>query len=96
MRDPNFKGAVFFAGGNADTTFVLPVGGTIHATGTFNIANFCAFEMNGGSVTAGILNFFDRKAPFDPIDYAGVNYNPTFDQSGAVGRSFTLGLRYKF
>ena len=48
------------------------------------------------SVTAGILNFFDRKAPFDPIDYAGVNYNPTFDQSGAVGRSFTLGIRYKF
>ena len=48
------------------------------------------------SVTAGILNFFDRKAPFDPIDYAGVNFNPTYDESGAVGRFFTLGLRYKF
>lgn len=48
------------------------------------------------SVTAGILNFFDRKAPFDPIDYAGVNYNPTYAQPGAVGRFFTLGLKYKF
>ncbi|HEY4128544.1 MAG TPA: TonB-dependent receptor [Gammaproteobacteria bacterium] len=48
------------------------------------------------SVNAGILNFFDRKAPFDPIDYAGVNYNPTFEQTGAVGRFFTLGLKYKF
>jgi iron complex outermembrane recepter protein len=48
------------------------------------------------SVTAGILNLFDRKAPFDPIDYAGVNYNPTYNQSGAVGRFFTLGLKYKF
>ena len=47
-------------------------------------------------VTASILNAFDRKAPFDPIDYAGVNYNPTYDQSGAVGRFFNLGLNYTF
>lgn len=46
--------------------------------------------------TASILNAFDRKAPFDPIDYAGVNYNPTYDESGAVGRFFNLGLSYSF
>jgi hypothetical protein len=48
-------GAAFSSGGAANTTFILPPGGTIAATGTFNIANLSAFDMNGGSVTAGSL-----------------------------------------
>jgi iron complex outermembrane receptor protein len=48
------------------------------------------------SMSAVMENVFDRKAPLDQIDYAGVNYNPTYDQAGVVGRFFRLGLKYKF
>jgi iron complex outermembrane receptor protein len=43
-----------------------------------------------------VLNLTDAKPPFDPIDYAGVNYNPTFNQAGIVGRFFKVGVRAKF
>jgi iron complex outermembrane receptor protein len=46
--------------------------------------------------SAGMLNAFDRKLPFDPIDYAGLNYNPTYAQAGIVGRFFKLGVNVKF
>jgi iron complex outermembrane recepter protein len=46
-------------------------------------------------VFADVLNVFDTNAPFDPIDYAGVNYNPTFAQAGIVGRFFKIGIHVK-
>jgi iron complex outermembrane receptor protein len=67
------------------------------------VASFTYLDMTGEwratssvSVTGGILNLFDRKAPIDPIDYAGFNYNPTFNQSGAVGRFYQLGIKVTF
>jgi iron complex outermembrane receptor protein len=45
---------------------------------------------------ADIDNVADAKPPFDPINYAGVNYNPTYAQDGIVGRYFKLGVRAKF
>ncbi len=47
-------------------------------------------------LTAGILNLTNKSAPFDPIDYAGNNYNPTYHQSGAVGRFYQVGLQVSF
>jgi iron complex outermembrane receptor protein len=47
------------------------------------------------SVYASVLNAFDRRAPFDPANYAGVNYNPTWSQMGMVGRFYTVGVKYK-
>ncbi|MER3546090.1 MAG: TonB-dependent receptor, partial [Rhodanobacteraceae bacterium] len=47
-------------------------------------------------INGGILNLFDRKPPFDPINYAGLNYNPTYAQAGIVGRFFKLGVDVKF
>jgi len=47
------------------------------------------------SIYGAILNLLDKSPPFDPLDYAGVNYNPTFAQSGIVGRFFRLGMTYK-
>jgi iron complex outermembrane receptor protein len=41
---------------------------------------------------------FDKKAAFDPylvLTY-GINYNQTWQQSGAVGRFFTVGAKYTF
>ena len=67
------------------------------------VPSFTTFDLTGKydlssawSLTGGILNFFDRKAPFDPIDYAGNNYNPTYNLPGVVGRFFQLGLSVKF
>jgi iron complex outermembrane receptor protein len=47
-------------------------------------------------IFGGIDNLFDRKPPFDPLDYAGLNYNPTYAQAGIVGRFFNLGVHVKF
>ena len=41
-----------------------------------------------------VIRAFNRDAPFDPSNYAGNNYNPTWAQSGMVGRFYTLGLKY--
>ncbi|MBB3229118.1 iron complex outermembrane receptor protein [Luteibacter sp. Sphag1AF] len=48
------------------------------------------------SVNASVLNVFDRKAPLDPINYAALNYNPTYAMDGVIGRFYTLGVKYKF
>ncbi len=47
-------------------------------------------------INGAVENVFDRKPPFDPIDYAALNYNPTYAQSGIVGRFFKLGVHVKF
>ena len=46
-------------------------------------------------VFGSILNLFDRKPPLDIATYGAVSYNP-LDYSGAVGRYFNVGLKYKF
>ncbi|CAN7524821.1 TonB-dependent receptor [Pseudoduganella sp. LjRoot289] len=46
-------------------------------------------------VTASIQNLFDKVAPLDPLTYGAVSYNP-LDYSGALGRYFNVGMRYKF
>lgn len=43
-----------------------------------------------------LANAFDRIAPLNTVSYGGVNYNPSLDQAGAVGRYAQLGVRYKF
>ena len=61
----------------------------VDLTGIFHLNNHI-------DINAAVENVFDRKPPFDPIDYAGLNYNPTFAQSGIVGRFFKLGVHVKF
>ncbi|MGH8282941.1 MAG: TonB-dependent receptor plug domain-containing protein [Gammaproteobacteria bacterium] len=61
----------------------------VDLTGVYN------FNSNW-ALTAGILNATNKSAPFDPIDYAGNNYSPTYAQQGAVGRFYQLGLQVKF
>ena len=47
------------------------------------------------SITGSIMNLFDREPPFDPSNYAAVNYNPTYSQAGIVGRFYNLGVKFK-
>jgi iron complex outermembrane recepter protein len=49
-----------------------------------------AFEVFGS-----VANVTDRIAPLDPTTYGGLNYNP-LDFSGAIGRYFTVGVKYTF
>jgi iron complex outermembrane recepter protein len=46
-------------------------------------------------VFASIQNLFDAVAPLDPLTYGAVSYNP-LDYSGALGRYFSAGMKYKF
>ncbi len=46
-------------------------------------------------IFGGIQNLFDRTPPLDVLTYGAVSYNP-LDYSGAVGRFFSMGARYKF
>jgi len=47
-------------------------------------------------LTASVMNVFNSMAPLDPYTYGGVNYNPAWHQSGAVGRFFDFGIKYAF
>jgi iron complex outermembrane receptor protein len=41
-----------------------------------------------------IQNLLDRPPPFNPLNYAAINYDPAYSQSGIIGRYFRLGLTY--
>lgn len=66
------------------------------------IASFTTFDLNFRwkatkqiEVFGGVQNVFDRVAPLDPLTYGATSYNP-LDYSGAVGRYFNVGLKYRF
>jgi len=46
-------------------------------------------------IYGSIQNLFDRVAPLDTVTYGGINYNP-MDAAGAMGRYYTVGLKYSF
>ncbi|MDH4390668.1 MAG: TonB-dependent receptor [Aquabacterium sp.] len=50
---------------------------------------------NNLEVFGSIQNLFDRIPPVDAHTYGATSYNP-LDYSGAVGRYYSLGLKYKF
>ncbi len=47
-------------------------------------------------VSGAVENVANRLPPFNPANYAGINYNPTYAQAGIVGRFFRVGMSYKF
>ena len=57
--------------------------------GEFKVNSKFTFYVN-------VLNLFDASAPLNPANYAGNNYNPTWTQSGIVGRFFRAGANFKF
>ena len=46
-------------------------------------------------VFGGVQNVLNAVAPLDPYTYGATSYNP-LDYSGAVGRYYSLGAKYKF
>jgi iron complex outermembrane receptor protein len=43
-----------------------------------------------------IGNLFDHIAPLDPSAYINLNFNPAFHLSGAIGRTFNVGVKHDF
>ncbi|CAN5161075.1 TonB-dependent receptor [soil metagenome] len=62
---------------------------TVDLTGAYDVSE-------KATVYADVLNLFDTGPMFNPSNYAGVNWNPTYSQSGAVGRYFRVGVRLKY
>lgn len=80
---------------NPNTGLNVPANCLVPSFTYFNLTG--AYRLGSGwALTAGIMNAFDRKAPFDPINYAAVNFNPTYHQAGIVGRFYQLGVSVKF
>lgn len=68
------------------------------------IGSFTDFDLTGSyklndhvTLTASIMNLFNKLPPFDPANYAGAgtNYNPTWSQAGIVGRFYNVGVKLK-
>jgi iron complex outermembrane receptor protein len=87
---------LYFAGGNAPSKYCR-----IKAFTEFDLyANYKITKAL--SVHASILNLFNQNAPLDYATYgggtngSGTPYQPSFAQSGAIGRFFTVGAQYRF
>jgi iron complex outermembrane receptor protein len=66
------------------------------------IASFTTFDLVGRwqptkslEIYGSVRNLFDRTAPFDPLSYGQQSFNP-LDYAGAIGRFYTVGLKYRF
>ena len=66
------------------------------------IASFYTVDLSGRwhvteplELFGTVENLLDREPPLDPLTYGAVNYNP-LHSSGAIGRYYTIGLRYSF
>ena len=66
------------------------------------IASFTSIDLSAKwkvlpklELSASVQNAFDKIAPLDPLTYGSVGYNP-MHFGGAVGRYFTVGVRYDF
>jgi len=58
---------------------------------------FGSYDLNSKvQIYADVDDLLDTKPPLDVLDYAGVNYNPTYAQAGIVGRFFKIGVKAKF
>jgi len=92
----------------ASCLYANNVTGAAFPTGC-NVGEFFDFDLTGRykineriELYADVENLFDAKPPLDPADYAGgangqgMNYNPTYEQAGAVGRAFKIGFHVKY
>jgi iron complex outermembrane recepter protein len=77
--------------------------GTAFLPSNCRVGSFTDFDLTGSydinshvAVTASIMNALDRKPPFDPANYAAINYNPTYSYAGIVGRFYNVGVKVKF
>ncbi|WP_242107533.1 TonB-dependent receptor [Luteimonas aquatica] len=81
-------GSKFANGEDAPRGCVLASFYTVDLSGTWKPRE--AWELFGS-----VQNVTDRIAPLDPLTYGASGYNP-LDYSGAIGRYYTVGVKYAF
>ena len=86
--DPAGCAALFADNSNAPAGCRIPSFTTVDLSGKWKV-------LPRLELSASLQNAFDTIAPLDPLTYGAVNYNP-MHYSGAVGRYFTVGVRYEF
>lgn len=87
-NDPDGCASHFANGNDAPTGCKLASFTTLDLTARYTVSP-------KSEVFASVQNLFDKIAPLDPLTYGAVSYNP-LDYSGALGRYFNVGFRYKF
>lgn len=93
IKNLHFKDEPDCANTFADGTFA-PTGCKIKSFTTLDLT--VLWKLNKHTeLFGGVRNVFDSVAPLDPLTYGAVSYNP-LDYSGAVGRYFSIGAKYKF
>ena len=98
------EGTAWFVKGGVDGApacgVYTPAGLPFHGceSGSFTTIDvFAKWTLNShAQITGSILNLAGTVAPLNPYTYGGLNYNPAWTQSGAIGRYFTIGGRYNF
>jgi iron complex outermembrane receptor protein len=93
MSTPDQSGGVCASvntttGANFPANCRMPSSTYVDLTGSYDISERI-------TLTGSIQNLFDRDPAFDPLNYAALNYNPTYGQEGIVGRFFNLGVKVK-
>ena len=88
--------------GNATTCANKLADGSNAPNADCMIASFYSIDLAGRwqvtdpiEVFGTVANLLDRQAPLDPLTYGSVNYNP-LHAAGAIGRYYTVGMRYSF
>ena len=97
----NLRSSMNNVGDNSDPT-CLSLARLDGSTDCAKLPSFYTMDLTGRlnidknlQIYGSISNLFDRVAPLDTVTYGGINYNP-MDSSGAMGRYFSVGLRYSF
>jgi iron complex outermembrane receptor protein len=98
----NYRGAISNHNNKAETDCASTFADGSDAPNGCRIKSFTTVDLTARwsatsklEVFASIQNLFDAVAPLDPLTYGAVSYNP-LDYSGALGRYFSAGLKYKF
>lgn len=98
----NYRGALSNKNNKAETDCASTFADGSDAPAGCRIKSFTTVDLTARwkatsklEVFASIQNVFDAIAPLDPLTYGAVSYNP-LDYSGALGRNFSAGLKYKF
>ena len=87
-------------GGNYACDSITLTGANLPASCT--VPSFTYINLNGSyhltrniDLFGGIENVMNRGPGFDPLDYAALNYNPTYQQEGIIGRYFQMGVHIR-
>ncbi len=97
----NWRSSIANTAEKADPT-CLSLGRLDGSTDCAKLPSFYTVDLTGRwnatkslQIYGSIQNLFDRVAPLDTVTYGGINYNP-MDSSGAMGRYYSVGLKYTF